>query len=350
MHRKPEQPQALDEVQRSRQIRTQNNQPAEHANSTPTRQIGFAGTEKTWRRHWRVNGIVAKTIPDLAYQAGKKSFDTLVKEAEQEIIRQKINSALQYKASDDELARLGQLQRLNQVQIENLEKQPERAGKAISRPCRLRSQVRHPKTSSPTSRPNVRGWQKSSRDAPVSQESRQECEALRSHLRDVESQTEQLSEVEPQIVQLERAKEIEEKNYKYFQASLEKARVDEALDPSKMPNISVVQSPSMAFQATGQVKKLVLGLAGGGIALGFALAFLIELVLNRTVKRPLELEALLGIPLLLSIPYLNGRNHLRLRGSRAGKKSLAILRANWKRTRGTVGVRTLHPAVFGGLT
>ena len=45
----------------------------------------------------------------------------------------------------------------------------------------------------------------------------------------------QLSEIAPQIVQLERKKEIEENNYKYFQSSLEKARVDEALDPSKMP-------------------------------------------------------------------------------------------------------------------
>ena len=111
----------------------------------------------------------------------------------------------------------------------------------------------------------------------------------------------------PRIEQLQRAKEIEENNYKYFQASLEKARVDEALDPSKMPNISIVQSPSTAFSVTGPLKKIVFGLAGGGIALGIGLAILLELVLNRTVKRPLELETLLGTPLLLSVPYLNGR-------------------------------------------
>jgi uncharacterized protein involved in exopolysaccharide biosynthesis len=56
-----------------------------------------------------------------------------------------------------------------------------------------------------------------------------------------------LSELGPQVEQLERTKEIEETNYKYFKASLEKARIDEALDPSKMPNISVVQSPSDGF-------------------------------------------------------------------------------------------------------
>ena len=37
---------------------------------------------------------------------------------------------------------------------------------------------------------------------------------------------------------------MDETNYKYFAASLEKARVDEALDPSKMPDISAVQRPS----------------------------------------------------------------------------------------------------------
>ena len=138
-------------------------------------------------------------------------------------------------------------------------------------------------------------------------------EALKSHLDDIRKQTEALSEIAPQIEQLERTKEIEENNYKYFQASLEKARVDEALDPSKMPNISVVQSPSIAIETSRDVKKVVLGFAGGGIAWGLAFAFLIELILNRTVKRPLEIEMLLGTPPMLSIPYFNGRNPWRLR-------------------------------------
>ena len=146
-------------------------------------------------------------------------------------------------------------------------------------------------------------------------------DTLRSHLSDIQKQSQQLSDLGPQIEQLERTKEIEETNYKYFQASLEKARIDEALDPSKMPNISIVQSPSTAFRATGQVKKLVLGLAGGGIAAGIAFAFLVELVLNRTVKRPLELETLLGLPLFVSIPYLNGRKPFA--ASLAGNREIA---------------------------
>ena len=148
---------------------------------------------------------------------------------------------------------------------------------------------------------------------------------MASHLSDLQRQTEQLYALAPQIKELERSREIEENNYKYFQASLEKARVDEALDPSKMPNISVVQSPSIALRTSRELKKIVLGLAGGGIALGLAFAFLIDLVLNRTVKRPLEIEMLLGMPPMLSIPYVNGRNRWRL--PLPGRGSLTLQRA-----------------------
>src|SRR4029450_1412570 len=115
-------------------------------------------------------------------------------------------------------------------------------------------------------------------------------EALKSRLRDVQQRTKQLSELAPQIQELERRREMDETNYKYFAASLEKARVDEALDPSKMPNISAVQRPSPPMLYTKSRNKIFLALAGGGVALGIALALLRGLVLNRTVGRPLQLE------------------------------------------------------------
>jgi uncharacterized protein involved in exopolysaccharide biosynthesis/Mrp family chromosome partitioning ATPase len=133
-------------------------------------------------------------------------------------------------------------------------------------------------------------------------------EALKARLRDIQQRTKQLSDLAPQIKELERRRELDESNYKYFAASLEKARVDEALDPSKMPNISAVQRPSPPMLDTKKRDKVALGLAGGGIALGVALALLRGLFLNRTVGRPLQLETRLHIPLMLSIPYANGRN------------------------------------------
>jgi uncharacterized protein involved in exopolysaccharide biosynthesis len=136
---------------------------------------------------------------------------------------------------------------------------------------------------------------------------------LKSRLADIHQRAKQLSELTPQMEELERKRELDETNYKYFAESLEKARVDEALDPSKMPNISIVQRPSPPVLETTTRFKKTLSLAGGGLALGLALALLRGLVLNQTVGRPLELETRLEIPLMLSIPYSNSRNgHLRL--------------------------------------
>jgi uncharacterized protein involved in exopolysaccharide biosynthesis/Mrp family chromosome partitioning ATPase len=119
----------------------------------------------------------------------------------------------------------------------------------------------------------------------------------------------QLSDVGSQIADLERRKDLEETNYKYFEGAVEKARIDEALDPSKMPNISAVQRPSPPTIVTGKRNKILLGLAVGGLAAGLGFALLSELILHQTIKRPLELETHLRAPVLLTIPFnrANGR-------------------------------------------
>src|SRR5438094_1461507 len=189
----------------------------------------------------------------------------------------------------------------------------------------------------------ARGWKTTSQSSerrPVSGRAHvagieARIETLKSRLRDIQQRTKQLSELAPQIEDLERGREMDEANYKYFAASLEKARVDEALDPSKMPNISAVQRPSPPILVTKKRDKIALGLAGAGIALGIALALLRGLVLNRTVGRPLELETQLHIPLMLSIPNSSARNgHLTLppNGSPTTPGALATRRHHPKST------------------
>jgi uncharacterized protein involved in exopolysaccharide biosynthesis/Mrp family chromosome partitioning ATPase len=148
-------------------------------------------------------------------------------------------------------------------------------------------------------------------------------ESLASRLTDIRGQIKQLTEIAPQVSDLERQRELEETNYKYFEGTLEKARVDEALDPSKIPNISAVQQPSPPVIVTTPRNKVALGLAGAGLALGVALALLNELVLNRTVRRPIELEKLVGTAPLLSIPD-NASGPSRLPWRKNGKASALV--------------------------
>jgi len=139
-----------------------------------------------------------------------------------------------------------------------------------------------------------------------------QTEMLKSRLSTLKNRAKVLAEYGPRIEQLERTKGVQEGNYKYLAASLEKARIDETLDPTRMPNISVVQTPSPAVKASEGLGKIALGIGAGGLLLGITMASLIELVLDRTVKRSHELETRLRVPLLLTIPHFNG-NSQRLR-------------------------------------
>ncbi len=151
-------------------------------------------------------------------------------------------------------------------------------------------------------------------------------EALRKRVQELHEQMKQLGELAPMIGDLERKKELEENNYKYFANTLEKARVDEALDPSKIPNISAVQRPSPPSAVTSKRNKIALACVPPEVwRLGIAFALLRELILNQTLKRPSELEAQLHTSLLLSIPDASSNGHLALPPGGQSDSSTAIV-------------------------
>ena len=164
------------------------------------------------------------------------------------------------------------------------------------------------------------------------------------HLAGQEKRFTELSEASLKIADLERRKEMEDGEYRLLESNLKKARVDRTLDPSRMPNIRVVQEPSPPVKTFSEtVKKLILGLAGAGFAVGIGLAFLIELVIDRRIKRPAEIESRLQLPLMLSIPYVRSKNRGELRiahdpgGDTAGEGSTSVLPA----VRGAGGARAI---------
>lgn len=115
---------------------------------------------------------------------------------------------------------------------------------------------------------------------------------------------------EARIRQLQSTREQQQKTLDYISAGLQRANYDEALSARQNFNISPIESPTPPGQDSMKVLKVVRGMALGTLAAGIALAFLLEMFLDRSLKRPMEVESKLGLPLMLSIPQtnLNGKH------------------------------------------
>jgi hypothetical protein len=118
-----------------------------------------------------------------------------------------------------------------------------------------------------------------------------------------------LSGLESKLEGLERQRTMEDERYRLLQTRLEKARLDETLDASRMPNIVILQNPSAPEKSLDEkTKKVIMGIAGSGLIAGLALAFLLELVVDRRVSRPEDIQVRLQLPLMLSIPYIRSKD------------------------------------------
>jgi len=129
--------------------------------------------------------------------------------------------------------------------------------------------------------------------------------ALNAQLDKLKVEASTVEQMEGEIVELNRKKELEETNYRKYAASLEQARLDEAMSSGHVSNISEIQSPSMPLEAESKRIQIILGLGFGGLAIGIAWAFCIELFLDKTIKRSFEIERKLNLPLFLTIPVVN---------------------------------------------
>jgi uncharacterized protein involved in exopolysaccharide biosynthesis/Mrp family chromosome partitioning ATPase len=131
------------------------------------------------------------------------------------------------------------------------------------------------------------------------------------HLKEIKNQFNEQYAVGAKIEALERKRQMEDAEFRSLELNLKNAKVDQTLDPSRMPNITMVQQPSKPIKTYDKItQKIVLGLAGIGVAMGLGAAFLIELLFDRRIKRPTEIQARLQLPLLLSIPFIRQRDRL----------------------------------------
>ncbi|MBL9189546.1 MAG: hypothetical protein JNK23_18845 [Opitutaceae bacterium] len=134
--------------------------------------------------------------------------------------------------------------------------------------------------------------------------------AYRAKIKELDSQYERLKveaakldRAEGNITDLRRKKILEEKQYENLRAMMEAQRFSDALAGTKVSNISSIQNPSPPFREAINTKKAGL-VAVAGVIAGFAWAFLVELYLDRSVRRPSDLTRMLRAPLFLTIPKL----------------------------------------------
>jgi uncharacterized protein involved in exopolysaccharide biosynthesis/Mrp family chromosome partitioning ATPase len=146
---------------------------------------------------------------------------------------------------------------------------------------------------------------------------------LNSQLNGIRTEAATIDQMAPALSDLRRKKELQESNYRYYSASLEQARIGEALGTGRVSNISQIQTPSPPTRDWATALKLMMGVAIGGVAGGLAWAFLIELYLDRSVRRPIDFERMLGLHLFLAIPDVNKSGHRRL-AEAASQKQLSL--------------------------
>ena len=128
-----------------------------------------------------------------------------------------------------------------------------------------------------------------------------EADALQAKLSRLESDRqrvaeglEQLNEAQVEVAQLERARDIAERNARQYAEMYETGRIEEALRADEITNIKLVSPASRPTEpeGLGRAAFALVGLLMAGVAAG-GVAFAAE-ALDHTVKRPEDLTAVVG--------------------------------------------------------
>lgn len=119
----------------------------------------------------------------------------------------------------------------------------------------------------------------------------------------------ELEAAEAEINELQRDKERQEQNFKYFSMTWDQTQANARMRDAGNTSITKIQVPSMPSPASSKRQKtigmILLGCIGGALALAFALEF----VVDRSFRRPVEVERQLGVPLFISIPRMKLNGH-----------------------------------------
>ena len=158
-----------------------------------------------------------------------------------------------------------------------------------------------------------------------------------------------LNSLEVMIEDLERVRAMQEDYLKRVSGQMYAAKIEGTIGDYRGSNIKLIQSPSPPASDTKKCNKVILTIAAGGVLLGFGVAFLWELVLDRSLKRPKEVAARLKFPLFLNIPYLNGNGHGWMGLLKPGRKVKLLSSGAGEAMPAAAGGGVLAPPQNGGV-
>lgn len=134
---------------------------------------------------------------------------------------------------------------------------------------------------------------------------------LTTQLEQIHAAAARVIDAEPVILELQRKREVDEANFRFYSTSLEQARMGESLGAGKITNISVVQTPSPPSRDTRELMKPLLALLAFGCLGGFAWGFVLDRFLDQSIKRVVDVERHLSAPLFLTVPDVGWRGVFR---------------------------------------
>ena len=135
---------------------------------------------------------------------------------------------------------------------------------------------------------------------------------LTRQITNLQAQAVRVMEVEPKIAELDRHRVELQRNYDSLVDKLAKVKEGSGTSDGNVINMSVVQNPTPPKLDLKKMMKLVGAVLVGCIGMGLGLAFLLDLVLDRSIKSVVDVERHLRMPVFLSIPDSGWNGKLRL--------------------------------------
>jgi polysaccharide biosynthesis transport protein len=132
--------------------------------------------------------------------------------------------------------------------------------------------------------------------------------ALSNDLSNLQADAAMLLEMEPRLNEVSHRRDEAERNYNAVMRSIESRHIAQSSVAGKAINMSMVQEPTPPGLDLRKMMKLIGGVFCGFLALGFGIAFVKELLIDRSLKRSVDIQRYLHMPVFLTIPDTSWRD------------------------------------------